>query len=88
MVITILLLAALAGFLARMISGRSYFSWFIGCSITPMVILLKMLLFPYQGEGALLSFGIALIVGGSYGAVASTAGVLLARYIHNRQHAK
>ena len=88
MVITIILLAALAGFLARMISGRSYFSWFIGCSVTPTIILLNQLIFPYQGEGALLSIGIAIIVGGAYGVVASTAGVLLARYIRIRQHVK
>ncbi len=77
----LLLAAALTGFITRYISGHTIFSWLIGCSVVPIVILFKQLLFAYPGEGALLSLGIAILVGGIYGMIASTAGVLLARYI-------
>ena len=81
MIITILLVTALVGFITRIFSGRSIFSWLIGSAVMPVAILLNQLLFSYQGEGALLSLGIAILVGGTYGVLASMVGVLLARPI-------
>ena len=83
MIATLLLVAMFIGFTIRIFTARSIVSWVAGASIMPVATLFNQFIFSYQGEGALLSLGIAILVGGIYGAIASTLGVLLARHIRS-----
>lgn len=58
---------------------RSAYSFFYGCAVVPIFVIVAEFAIPDQGGGASI-WPVALIVGGIYGAASSGAGILTGRF--------
>ncbi len=77
MAIASICLAAVVGFVFRLLSFPPKKAWLIGCVVVPAFVLFAEFVLPYQGGGASM-WPIALIFGGAYGAASSGLGVFIA----------
>jgi hypothetical protein len=55
-------------------------AWLLGFLIVPLFILVEEFVLPYQGGGASM-WPLALFIGGFYGAISSSIGLILGKYL-------